>query len=62
MGKEQEKKKAQKSTRIRCIYLSKEAERQLDVLVKAWGENPSMIMRRCLDLVYTQLFNPKLSL
>lgn len=62
MDKTHEKKKAQKSTRIRCIYLSKEAERQLEVLIKAWGENPSMIMRRCLDLVYNQLFNAKLSL
>lgn len=56
------KKRAQKSTRIRCIYLSKEGERQLSALAEAWGENPSTIVRHCLDMAYNKVFGGKLSL
>lgn len=56
------KTKKQKSVRIRCVYLSKEGDRQLNALMEKWGENPSAILRHCLSLVYNQEFPNKLSL
>lgn len=50
---------SQKALRARCVYLSKEGERQLHELVKIWGENPSATVRRALDIAYRQVTEKK---